>query len=85
MPLSDIEEAKSVWEDTKAMIAIGDYEHFTKMTDHPIAHVRPKGTDATDLMETPQGTMEKKKSFWLRNTYIQDVVSKREPYKPIKA
>lgn len=74
MPEQDLETAKLVWEDTKQKIILGDYGHFSRRQDSPIAHVRPKGQDSYDLMRTPQGVLEKKKCFWLNNGYIRKIV-----------
>lgn len=75
MPEKDISEAKKVWEDTKEKIQKGDYEHFFKISDGNVAHVRPKATKQNPKMKTPQGTFERKKAFWLNNDYItQNIV-----------
>ena len=77
MPSADLEIARGVWEDTRAKIMEGCYDDFVKMSDERIIHVRPHGKDSLDLMLTPQGTMEKKKSFWLNQHYIFDkIISK---------
>ena len=71
IPTSDYPILKDIWEDTKSKIEAGDYNHFVSISDNRIAHVRPHGRDSSDLMLSPQGTMEKKKSFWLNRNYIQ--------------
>ena len=71
IPESDYAVFKSVWEDTKQKIISGDYEHFVKISDNPVSHIRPKGKNAQDLMYTPQGTWQKKKCFWINQEYIQ--------------
>ena len=81
MPESDLDIVHEVWEDTKRKIMDGDYEHFTKIRQNPVSHVRPHAKNAEDLMETPQGTLEKKKSFWLNASYIYDnIVNKKVFY-----
>jgi len=70
MPAADLKVARSFWEDTKRKIKAGDYGHFIKISDDRVCHVRPKGKDSRDLMETPQGTMEKKKCYWLNAEYV---------------
>lgn len=84
MPLQDIEKARLVWEDTKRKVEAGNYEHFTQKSENEVAHVRPKGQNKLDLMETPQGTMEKKKAFWLNNTYIKKIMDTRPRYRPLQ-
>lgn len=70
MPTKDLEIAEKFWKHTKANVQKGDYENFWKLKDHKICHVRPKGVNSKDLMETPQGTLEKKKSYWLNSRFI---------------
>lgn len=71
MPAKDLKVAFKFWNDTKLKILDGDYNHFYKLSDKMICHVRPKGINSKDLMETPQGKMEKKKSYWLNAGYIK--------------
>ena len=71
IPESDYQIFKDVWEDTKTKIQHGDYEHFIKMSENHVSHIRPKGKNAKDLMYTPHGTFEKKKCFWINQEYIQ--------------
>ncbi len=83
MPVADLETAQVVWEDTRNKIMNGDYKHFINASKKRIAHVRPKGRNGASLMETPQGTFEKKKCFWLNNEYIQEIVDNRTPFRPL--
>lgn len=75
MPYSDLIVAEEFWKNTQGKITKGEYEQFWKLKDHNIFHVRPKGVNSKDLMETPQGTMEKKKSYWLNSRYILKQIS----------
>ncbi|MBD1262798.1 DNA mismatch repair protein [Maribacter polysiphoniae] len=75
MPYSDLIVAEDFWNDTKKKIKKGVYNQFWKLKDHKIFHVRPKGVNSKDLMETPQGTMEKKKSYWLNSRYILNQIT----------
>lgn len=77
MPEEDIDKARLVWEDTKEKIAKGDYSHFVKEATKgfEVSHVRPKATTQSPYMLTPQGTMEKKKCFWLNRSYIKKLLS----------
>lgn len=70
MPTKDLELAEIFWNHIKTNIQKGDYKNFWKLKDHRIFHVRPKGATAKDVMETPQGTLEKKKCYWLNSRYI---------------
>lgn len=74
MPYKDLEEAKIFWLDTQAKIRNNDFEHFMKISDGNICHVRPKGADALDMMETVNGTFEKKKCYWLSKKYIKRII-----------
>lgn len=74
MPNKDLELAKKFWEDTKNKILKDDYEHFVKLSDNMICHVRPKGVNSNDKMETPSGRMEKKKCYWLNSSYIKEIL-----------
>jgi len=75
MPISDLLIAKKFWLDTQKKIKKGIYDNFIRISDNMICHVRPKGMDSHDLMETPQGTMEKKKCYWLNSKYILEQIS----------
>lgn len=71
IPEKDYDIFKEVWADTKQKVTNGDYEHFIKISENHVSHIRPKGKNASDLMYTPQGTYEKKKCFWINQEYIQ--------------
>jgi DNA mismatch repair protein MutH len=70
MPYADMESLEEVWRDTRDRVARGDFEDFIGARQHEIGHVRPKGRDSMDLMLAPDGTMQKKKAFWLNKEYI---------------
>jgi DNA mismatch repair protein MutH len=74
MPVKDLEVAHEYWLDTKKKITKNDFSHFIKISDDRICHVRPKGTDSRDLMETATGTMEKKMCYWLNSSYIKEII-----------
>lgn len=74
IPMEDYHYFEEVWSDTKNKVLKGDYEHFMKISDNPVSHIRPKGKNADDLMFTPQGTMEKKKCFWINQSYVQEKI-----------
>ena len=73
MPYEDRLEAKRVWEDTKARVAV-DSSNLPKIGESPIAHVRPKGRNGEDKELTPQGDLQVKKCFWLNSGYIATVI-----------
>ena len=74
MPSNDIQVAKEFWEDTRSKIIVENFDDFIKISDNKICHVRPKGVNAKDLMETASGKMEKKKSYWLNSKYIKSII-----------
>jgi DNA mismatch repair protein MutH len=71
IPEESLLEVKKVWKDAKKKISIGKYDDFVRISDDRIAHVRPKARNSQDVMETPQGTFEKKKCFWLNAAFIE--------------
>ncbi|WP_264521654.1 MutH/Sau3AI family endonuclease [Flavobacterium sp. N1994] len=74
MPNKDLEKARIFWEDTKEKIINNDFNHFIKISDNKMCHIRPKGRNSLDLMETISGTNEKKKCYWLNSTYIKEII-----------
>ena len=74
IPENDYKQFEKVWSDTKEKVKKGDYQHFSKIKDNPVSHVRPHGKDSHDLILSPQGTMEKKMCFWINQQYIQEKV-----------
>lgn len=74
MPNADLAQAEAFWADTRDKVKRGDYGSFLRSSQHNICHVRPHARDSHDLMLTPQGTYEKKKSYWLNRDYIQQLV-----------
>ena len=80
MPLSDLNFAEFLWNDTKKKIENGDYSHFLTKTSkenveigNNVCHARPHGTKG-QTVPTPQGTNELPKCFWLNNDYILEIV-----------
>lgn len=75
MPSSDLQTMENVWNDTRKKILSGDFNNFIKISDKSIGHIRPKGKNSRDLMETHLGTFEKKKAFWLNSEYIKKIIT----------
>ncbi|MDD4728921.1 MAG: Sau3AI family type II restriction endonuclease [Dysgonamonadaceae bacterium] len=71
-PAFDMEEAQRIWELNKEMIQSGKYDSLPKVSDSKIVHVRPHGRNREDKIETPHGTMETKKCFWIHANYIKE-------------
>lgn len=76
MPYSDKKEAQLVWERTKKQIKEGFAENLPKKSENSVAHVRPHARNASDTIETPQGSFLVKKCFWLNSDYIQTQLKK---------
>ena len=74
MPQTDLAVAKEFWNDTKARIAADDFEHFWKLSDQRIFHVRPKAVNSKDTMEAPSGRQIVKKAYWLNAKYVLEIV-----------
>lgn len=70
-PMKDISEAERVWQKTVDCINENRYDELPKIKDSYVAHVRPHGKDSSDMAETPQGTQEMKRCFWLNAKYLQ--------------
>lgn len=73
-PMEDLAEAERVFDKTVACIDDGKYKDLPKMADSPVAHVRPHAKDGNDTIETPHGTKEIRRSFWLNAKYIQRMI-----------
>jgi DNA mismatch repair protein MutH len=73
----DVEEARILFEETKDLISRNIYDQFTGIAgrrgEGSHVHVRPHGT-AGETCETPIGTRERKKCFWLTNKYVRQVI-----------
>jgi DNA mismatch repair protein MutH len=76
-PMADLPEVQRVWEKTVKSISDGEYKSLPKISDSPVAHVRPHGNNAQDTLETPQGTYEVKRCFWLNAKYIQRILEQK--------
>ncbi len=79
-PMKDLPEAEMVWEKAVKCIREGRYEELPKISESRVAHVRPHGRNAQDTLETPQGTHEVKRSFWLNAKYIQKAIENDDKF-----
>jgi DNA mismatch repair endonuclease MutH len=77
-PAADMPEAEKVWRKAADCVNEGRYDDMPKMSESSVAHVRPHGKDSSDKIETPQGTLEIKRSFWLNAKYIQHAIENRK-------
>jgi hypothetical protein len=79
MPSADLDEMYVLWADTVEKIRNDEYGSFLKKTEHPVGHVRPHAKNRSDTFPTPQGGAETKKSFWLNNDYVRNVIKMNLP------
>ena len=77
MPNKDIEEARVFWEEIRTRIRAGKYDEFRKMGEKRIFHVRPKGANKKDLMQTAEHGLQKKKCYWINALYIKQVLAEK--------
>lgn len=70
-PIHLLGEAKAVYEETQRRILNKNY-NFPRITDSNYCHVRPHGKNASDLVDAPDGTKQKKYCFWLNARFIAD-------------
>lgn len=69
----DFLKAKMVWEDTKAKVLAEDFDHFIKISDDGLFHIRPHGNNGED-MTTYRGKKVKKVSFWMNAAHVGEIV-----------
>lgn len=74
IPDDDLEMIHGVWEDTKEKVNQGDFDHFVRISDHRVAHVRPKARDSSDMYMF-RGKEVPKKCFWLNGSYMKSVIA----------
>ncbi|MCU7388608.1 Sau3AI family type II restriction endonuclease [Bacillus sp. ST24] len=77
MPTEDLEgHFRNVWEETVTRIKNKQAHMLPKMSENPVAHVRPHGREGIDTYLTHYGESLVKKSFWLHRKYILNQVKK---------
>lgn len=74
MPFEDRLSARQVWEETQLRTQLGNYV-YTGSRDNNVAHVRPHARNKLDTYETPTGTQEVKRCFWLNRSYVGKILS----------
>lgn len=85
IPNEDLEEVRRVWERTVRTLrdgvsltrtSRGMSNDLPKQAESPVAHVRPHGRNASDMLPLPDGRMVTKHCFWLNNTYIAQQIKR---------
>jgi DNA mismatch repair protein MutH len=73
MPYRDREQARSVWELTVKKIQDSRTD-FPKLSENPVAHVRPHGRNSADVIPLPNGTLFTRQCFWLNRSYVAEIL-----------
>lgn len=88
IPNEDLEEVGRVWQRTVQTIRKGVTLRHTprgvvnnlpKQSESLVAHVRPHGKNAGDMLPLPDGRKMTKQCFWLNNSYIEKQIRKSLP------
>lgn len=76
MPNSDLDtDVKDLWLDTVEKIKNNDFDHFKKISETKVSHVRPKATNSNDTSTLKSGILVPKKSFWLNSKYVAEQIN----------
>ncbi|MDW7661383.1 MAG: Sau3AI family type II restriction endonuclease [Bacillota bacterium] len=71
MPNSDLDtDVKDLWVDT-----VDDFNHFKKISETKVSHVRPKAVNSNDTSTLKSGIIAPKKSFWLNSKYVAEQIN----------
>ena len=76
MPQDDLDVAKEYWDNIRECV-IKDHispQYFWSIKDKKHFHVRPKGKDSHDLVDTPNGTRAKKYCYWFNAEYVKNII-----------
>ncbi len=76
MPQLDLLSAREYWENIKHCVASNNISPacFWRQEENRKFHVRPKGRNAKDLSDNPNGGKVKKYCYWINSRYIEDIV-----------
>ena len=79
MPSSDLEEARSYWENIRKNVVNNTIElsKFYSISDHKKFHVRPKGTKQSYHLaaENPNGGKADKFCYWFNSEYVKAIIN----------
>ena len=82
MPSSDLEEARSYWENIRSNVVNNSIElsRFYSIADHKKFHVRPKGTKESYRLaaENPNGGKADKFCYWFNSEYVKSIINNQE-------
>ena len=65
---------KEVWERMRKAVEESNPRNFPKISENPVAHVRPKARTAADREQLKDGTTHTKQCFWLNASFVASVV-----------
>ena len=76
MPAKDLDKAAVYWLNIKNAVKNNHIspEFFFRESDHKMFHVRPKGKNAADVTENPNGGVVKKYCYWFNHEYIKQII-----------
>lgn len=76
MPQADLNVAKEYWGNIRECVVNDQIspEYFWSIKDKRHFHVRPKGKDSNDLVDTPNGTRAKKYCYWFNAQYVKNII-----------
>ena len=76
MPADDLADAGKYWLSIKNAVKNNQIspEHFYRESDRKKFHVRPKGKNAADMADNPNGGKAKKYCYWFNHDYIRALV-----------
>ncbi|MBH0168256.1 restriction endonuclease [Fictibacillus sp. 18YEL24] len=75
IPEKDLEnEVRLVWEETVKRILDKQAHKLPGSSENRVSHVRPHAANSLDTYPTHYGDNMVKKSFWLNNSYIKEVI-----------
>jgi DNA mismatch repair protein MutH len=75
IPEKDLEnEVRGVWEETIRRILDERAHELPGSSENRVSHVRPHAANSLDINPTHYGENLVKKSFWLNNSYLKEVI-----------
>lgn len=76
MPPEDIETAEEYWKDIRKHVINNEIapKYFWNKKKHNKFHVRPKGSNAKDLTNNPNGGKVKKYCYWFNSEYVTKII-----------
>jgi hypothetical protein len=65
---------KEVWERMRKAVEESSPSDFPKISENPVAHVRPKAKTADDREQLKDGTTHTKQCFWLNASFVASII-----------